>query len=689
MLKEKTPALTDESISAEPVSSETAVEVQSAEDSKQKCKKEKKQKKTSARKKRSKKKLIIIIICAILVIAAAVGCYFLFFTEEERIAMTETTTYGSLNRAIEGSGTTTPLETLTITPVSNAEILEVYVSPGDFVEVGDLLYSQDDSEVDDRIENLYSQIETVKEEILEYENMIEDNEESILDYYDTIADYNEQIAEIYENINNLTVTAPYSGHISNMNLKVGDNVSNGFNLATITNDIELTITQYYSYIYKDQVYIGMPAVVSVADQMMAVQGTVTDISWIERVSESGMSSFSATVKITNPGSFTENTSASCYLVADDNTKIYPTITGKLSYADSERITASASGEVSAVYVSDYSLVNKGDVLFVISGDSLSNQLEQTQSQIERTESQITSAEKQITNYEERITSSYEKIAELEEDIVEAEESRSDYLVAAEISGKVMYVQLEAGDKPNMMRTAITIYNLETMTLSVNIDELDVDYLTEDMTVTVSRTSAEKVTNYEGKITYISPEASSSSGVATFPVTIEVYSNSELASGVNVTYSVNVGDTEESVLAPISALKSTEQGYCLFVKADKAPANAITLSEDDVEVPEGFYAVPVEVGSSNNSYIRILSGVNKDTEVFTRYRQSAPKGGNTTSEGMGEEEFNFEDMFGGQMPDFGGDMSDFSGGNMPSFGGDSGSSSRPSMPSGGNMPSFGN
>lgn len=627
------------------------------------------------RKKKWLKPVLISAICIIIAAAAAVGCYFLFFKKEEQTPLTDMTVYGSLDRAIEGSGTTVPLETLTVSPASNAEILEVYVSAGDFVEAGDLLYAQDDSEIDKKIENLKEEIASLEEENLEYENMISESEESILDYNDNITDYNEQISEIYENINNLTVTAPYSGHISDLNIEVGDNVSKGFSLASVTNDLELTITQYYSYSYSNYVYIGMPAVISVADQMLSITGIVTDIEWIERISDGGMACFAATVKFSNPGSLGENSSVACYLVAADGTRVYPAITGRVSYADSERISAAASGEVTAVYVSNYSAVNKGDVLFVISGESLTSQLEQIQNQIDKTKSQITSANKQITNYNKRITSNLEKIAELEEDITEAEESRSDYLVAAEISGKVMYVEIEAGDTPNMMRSAITIYNLETMTISVNIDELDVDYLTEDMAVTISRTSAEKVTNYEGKITYISPEASSSSGVATFPVTIEIYSNNELASGVNVTYSVNVGDTEESVLAPIAALKSTEQGYCLFVKADKAPDNAIILAEDDIEVPDGFYAVPVEVGSSNNSYIRILNGVDRDTEVFTRYRQNAPSGGNTTSEGMdNDDNFNFEDMFGnGNMPDFsegnfggGGGMQAPNGGNMPTM-----------------------
>ena len=76
-------------------------------------------------------------------------------------------------------------------------------------------------------------------------------------------------------------------------------------------------------------------------------------------------------------------------------------------------------------------------------------------------------------------------------------------------------------------------------------------------------------------------------------------------------------------------------------------------------------MPVEVGDYNDNYIQILSGAEQDQEVFLRYQNSAPSGGDSTSavdDGEG----------GGHMPDFGGgNMPDFGGGgnfNMPGFGG---------------------
>lgn len=69
----------------------------------------------------------------------------------------------------------------------------MYVSAGDTVAAGDLLYTQDDSELDEQIE--------------EYEQEITTLEEELDDCY-------EQLAQLSETMAALTVTAPFSGRIT-------------------------------------------------------------------------------------------------------------------------------------------------------------------------------------------------------------------------------------------------------------------------------------------------------------------------------------------------------------------------------------------------------------------------------------------------------------------------------------------
>ena len=562
------------------------------------------------RKKLGKKQIILLSAGAVVL---CVGVYFLvdLFTEEELAAVTGEITYGSLTQDISGTGTTTPADSVTYSlPSSEAEVTGWYVEAGDTVEEGDLLFEQDDSEVDEIIAEY-------EYEILEYEIEIDEARESL--------------TEAQEGLAGLTVTAPFSGRVTEITVEAGDSVSNGMTLAYIADTSAMEITQYFSYIYESEIYEGMEAAVSVPDSALSLTGTVTDISYVSYTTSTGLECFAVTVRVESPpASLTDGVSAEAWLTGSDGSEIYPAEGGStLEYANKRTITGEATGTVSAVYVTDYENVSSGATLFTIDSDSY--------------ETQIESLENQIETYESLIE-------ELNEDIADAEESREDYKRYAEISGRVItadYTEMRDGT----VTGSVVIYDLTSMTITVNFDELDVDQLSEGMSVTVYRETSDETEMYEAEITYISLEASNSNGVATFEGEITIYSEGELSAGVNVSYYVDVSGESEGLLAPASAVRSYEDGYYLIVQSDSRPDSAIDVDED---YPSGYYAVPVEIGASNEDYVVVTSGVEEGDTVFLRYQESAPSGGDETSSGGDT--------------DTGGDTGGFGGGSMPNFGG---------------------
>ena len=564
------------------------------------------------RKKLGKKQIILLSAGAVVL---CVGVYFLvdLFTEEELAAVTGEITYGSLTQDISGTGTTTPADSVTYSlPSSEAEVTGWYVEAGDTVEEGDLLFEQDDSEVDEIIAEY-------EYEILEYEIEIDEARESL--------------TEAQEGLAGLTVTAPFSGRVTEITVEAGDSVSNGMTLAYIADTSAMEITQYFSYIYESEIYEGMEAAVSVPDSALSLTGTVTDISYVSYTTSTGLECFAVTVRVESPpASLTDGVSAEAWLTGSDGSEIYPAEGGStLEYANKRTITGEATGTVSAVYVTDYENVSSGATLFTIDSDSY--------------ETQIESLENQIETYESLIE-------ELNEDIADAEESREDYKRYAEISGRVItadYTEMRDGT----VTGSVVIYDLTSMTITVNFDELDVDQLSEGMSVTAYRETSDETEMYEAEITYISLEASNSNGVATFEGEITIYSEGELSAGVNVSYYVDVSGESEGLLAPVSAVRSYEDGYYLIVQSDSRPDSAIDVDED---YPSGYYAVPVEIGASNEDYVVVTSGVEEGDTVFLRYQESAPSGGDETSSGgdtdTGGGTGGF-DFGGGSMPDFGG------------------------------------
>ena len=575
-------------------------------------------------KKGRKKKWITLGLLALLAAAAGFGIYRLFFAQEERLAVTGTTTYGALNEAIQGSGTTTPADSVTYE--ITGKVLEWNVEAGQEVHAGDLLYVLDSSDAED--------------EMLEYEVDLED--------------LYEQRAEIQESIANQQVTAPFSGRIEDIQVEAGDDAQTGMTLATLVDDSAMKATLYFSYSYEDEMYVGMPVTLSVPDQMLTLDGTVTDIRYVDYTTAEGMKCFAVTVEAENPGSLTEGVTATCWAQSADGTELYAVSDAQLEFAHSATLTAETSGEVTAVNPVDYQRVSAGETLFVIDASGYETQLE--------------TVEKQIDNYEKNI-------ADLQESI------DTEYTRYSDIDGTVVTAEYATNRMTGEDVGSVVVYNQESMEISVNVDELDVDYLEVGMPVTVYRSTSSDVVYYQGELTYLSLEATSgSSGVSTFAATITITplegEEFDLSSGVTVYYSIDTGDGEgtgETVLAPLSALCTYDDGYYLLVQADSRPDNAIEPEEvggSVTDYPEGYYAVPVEAGDYNEQYVQILSGAEQDATVFLRYQNAAPSGGDTTSD-SGEEE-GMSGFPGGEMPDFDdmGGMPDFggSGGSMPSFGG---------------------
>ena len=444
-----------------------------------------------------------LLLVLALAVGAALGGKALFFSGEEQTPLTEQTTYGSLSTTLSGTGTTMPADSVTYTTASEAEITGVYVSAGDTVEVGDLLYTQDDSELDD-------QIEEYQDQITEQENQLDD--------------YQEQLAQLQEEIAALTVTAPFAGRITDVAVDVGDNVAAGTKLATLVDDSQMCLTQYFSYAYEDQVYVGMKAGVSVASLMLNQEGTVTDIQMVDRVTAEGTHCFAVTVTLDNPGAFTEGMTGAGYLVADSGEKLYPSVEGELEYRRSQDLTAEVGGEVTGIGAVDYEQVSAGAVLVQLDGADY---------------------QKQVESVNKQITQTQEKIVQLQEKSAETEEKRSDYAVTAELAGKIIMVNVREGESPREAgQTAVVLYNLDSMTITANIDELDIDGIAMGMEVDITQSGAESDTHYTGTVTEISYEATNSNGVAYFPITITIPSGGALSAGVNVSYSITVGDESE-------------------------------------------------------------------------------------------------------------------------------------------------
>lgn len=538
-------------------------------------------------KKMTPKKVILMTLAAVVVVGGGFGIYRLFFYEEPVQMVTGTTVRDSITTLIEGSAVTSPTSFQRLTIPVDGTVKEVFVKQGDVVSVGDRLYTIDTESLEEDIASLES----------------------------TIADYESQLNDLNESAGNLSVSAPFSGKLIDVTITDGDAVNEDTKLATLVDDSKMLLTLYFSVAYEDSISKGMSADVSVSQYMTQLKGTVVGIEKVSYITAEGAECFKVRIAVDNPGSLKKGLDASA-TITSSGTEMSPAEAGTLDYFQSKTILAGASGTISPYNMEDSLRVSSGEMLAIIDNDDYAGQ---------------------ITTLQKKINSSKLNLEDLNDSLAECS-------ATADVAGTVIFVNMEPGDEVKSGDSSMAVYNTDTMQIQADINEVQNDYITEGMKVTITKSGASADEMFTGTVTKVSLEATSSNGVAYFPTTIEIDSGGKLSAGVYVSYSITAAQASDVILAPVAAIKQTKEGTCLFIKADAKPDNAVEL--DEGVVPEGYYAVKVETGLTSNNYVEITNGVSEGVTVFERYVSTGSKASGSDSTSQNSE--NIVQMVPGQF-----------------------------------------
>ena len=473
--------------------------------------------------------------------------------------------------SLTSSGTLQPADSYTVSTLVSGEILSDTFEEGDQVEEGATLYVLDASSVENSLTQAQRNYESARK-----------------------AKYPE---------------ATMSGTVAEVYVKNGDSVNSGTELCRIVGDNNIYMDFLFSYASADDFYVGQSATIFINGFDGSVSGTVEKVSTSSTASgnaaNNSMMMTTVRVKAVNPGLVTEGYSASAVIGSYSS---YGTVAVNLSGA--AVVTASGSGTVSGLNLLAGDLIQSGDRICTITGDSVDDQLESARLNLEN-----------------------------------AQDNVDDYEITAPISGEVVTKNAKAGDtiEGSASSSLCTIYDLSYLEMTMNIDELDISQVAVGQSVTVTADAVEGTT-YTGVVTRVSVAGTTSGGITTYPVTVRIDETDGLLPGMNVDAEIVIESRSNALAVPSAAVN---RGNTVLVTAD-SPSAANALEQ---EAPEGYVYVPVEIGVSDDSYTEILSGLQEGDTV-------AYLGGSTQSSGM---------MAGGMMAgmDMGGGMP---GGGMPSGGG---------------------
>lgn len=518
--------------------------------------------------------------------------------------VTDLVTRDTIQSTVKGSGAASARESVSLNPPVSATVLALHVKEGDRVEKGTVLYELDPAEAQKATEE-------AKKSLTEAEKGVTAAAERLQAAQKQLSETEVEYQKLLASKADLTVTAPFDGKLVEAASLLPDaEITAGQKLATLVSSNRLKLSLYYSYAYLDQLRVGQEAAVSIPAVMASVPGKISEINKVEFVTPEGSKCFEVVVALDNPGTLTEGMAASAGLTVGGQA-VYPYQNGKLAYQETREVTAKVPGPLKTSFLHNHAPVKKGQAILVLGPDELDKQLEEKRESVTSARESVDSARTAVESAQETLTSARDKVKK-------ALEQEADMAVKAPITGTVLTCLLEQGEKADAGQLGILLADTSVMRIDIQVDERNVSRVKTGMTCTITQTGLGGEENtFEGTVESVSLTGKSENGVSFFPAVVKVDNgDGAMLNGMSIEYELVLAQSEDCLVVPAQAVQYTEQGSCLFVKADRRPDNAVDLG-DGVEIPRGFYAVPVETGLSNSAQVEIKSGVEEGMEVFTQ------------------------------------------------------------------------
>lgn len=317
-----------------------------------------------------------------------------------------------------------------------------------------------------------------------------------------------------------------------------------------------------------------------------------------------------------------------------------TATGTIEPVTSVTVGTQVSGIVAHLYVDYNSIVKKGQVIAELDKTNLTSELAAAKANLSSEQSNLDFQQANFNRYQTlynkglvsahdyenaRLTyfQAREKVASARQTVAKAQTNLGYATITSPIDGVVLNKAVEEGQTVassfNTPELFVIAQDLTDMRVIADIDEADIGGVKEGQRVTFT-VDAFPDDKFEGRVTQVRQEATTTSNVVTYEVVISA-PNADLKLKPGLTANVTIYTMEKNNVMTVST------------KALRFTPNPAILTEDQkVEDCEGqhklwtkegntFKAHKVEVGTTNGVVTEILSGIKEGTEVLTEFNIS--------------------------------------------------------------------
>ena len=314
-----------------------------------------------------------------------------------------------------------------------------------------------------------------------------------------------------------------------------------------------------------------------------------------------------------------------------------TATGTIEPVTSVTVGTQVSGIVAHLYVDYNSIVKKGQVIAELDKTNLTSELAAAKANLSSEQSNLDFQQANFNRYQTlynkglvsahdyenaRLTyfQAREKVASARQTVAKAQTNLGYATITSPIDGVVLNKAVEEGQTVassfNTPELFVIAQDLTDMRVIADIDEADIGGVKEGQRVTFT-VDAFPDDKFEGRVTQVRQEATTTSNVVTYEVVISA-PNADLKLKPGLTANVTIYTMEKNNVMTVSS------------KALRFTPNPAILTEDQkIEDCEGqhklwtkegntFKAHKVEIGTTNGVVTEIVSGIKEGTEVLTEF-----------------------------------------------------------------------
>jgi HlyD family secretion protein len=149
-----------------------------------------------------------------------------------------------------------------------------------------------------------------------------------------------------------------------------------------------------------------------------------------------------------------------------------------------------------------------------------------------------------------------KLQDLQNQLAAAQEQLEYYRIDAPFDGIITALAIEEGNSVKQTDALVTISDMSRMVMEVAVDELDIAKIEtgQEAVITIDAIAETEANHIKGKVSSIAAEGTSSNGVTTYPVLVEMDGMQKLKMGMNADAEIVISRKTGVLTVPIEAVQ---------------------------------------------------------------------------------------------------------------------------------------